>query len=81
MTKKSNALQTSKSSKNSAPLSFTTNIKGTSLGKKHRSKAIKKMAIGTHILIITFNVNVLNVPTTTTKKTDWLNGHSNKTYI
>ena len=71
MTKKSNALQTSKSSKNLAPPSFTTNIKGTSLGKKHRSKTIKKMVIGTHILISTFNVNVLNVPTEKTRLAEW----------
>ena len=81
LTKKSNALQISKSSKNSAPPNkFTTNTKGTSLSKKHRWKIIKKMVIGTYILIITLNVNVLNAPTTTTTNTDWLNGHNNKTY-
>ena len=36
------------------------------------------MAIGTHIPIITLNVNRLNA---LTKDTDWLNGYKNKTYI
>ena len=35
------------------------------------------MAIGTHILIITLNVNRLRVP----KDTDWLNGYKKKTHI
>ena len=57
---------------------FTTNAKGTSLGKKHKRrkrstenklKTIKKMVIGSYILIITLIVNGLNA---TTKDTDWL---------
>ena len=60
--------------------SFTTNAKGTSLGKKHKRrkrptentpKTIKKTVIGSYISIITLNVNVLNLPTT---DTDWLGG-------
>ena len=34
------------------------------------------MSIGTHIQIITLNVNGLNAPT---KDTDWLNGSKNMT--
>ena len=56
--------------------SFTTNAKGTSLGRKHRRrkrptenkpKTIEKMAVGSYISIITWNVNGLNAPT----KTGW----------
>ena len=36
------------------------------------------MALGTHISIITLNVNGLNAPP---KDTDWLNGYKNKTNI
>ena len=36
------------------------------------------MSIGTYILIITLNVNGLNIPP---KDTDWLNGYKNKTHI
>ena len=52
--------------------SFTTNAKGTSLGRKHKRrkrptenkpKTIKKMVIGSNISIITLNVNGLNAPT------------------
>ena len=52
--------------------SFTTNAKGTSLGRKHKRmkratqnkfKTIKKTVIGSYILIITLNVNGLNAPT------------------
>ena len=50
--------------------SFTTNVKGTYIVKKYKKKdlqnqpqTIKNMAIGTYILIITLNVNGLNVPT------------------
>ena len=51
--------------------SFTTNAKGTSLGRKHKRrkrpaenkpKIIKKMVIGSYISIITLNVNGLNAP-------------------
>ena len=35
------------------------------------------MAIGTHISIITLNVNGSNAP----NYTDWLNGYQNKTHI
>ena len=50
--------------------SFTANAKGTSLGRKHKRrptqnkpKTIKKMVIGSYILIITLNVSGLNAPT------------------
>ena len=52
--------------------SFTTNAKGTSLGRKHKKKkrstknipkTIKKMVIGSYISIITLTVNGLNAPT------------------
>ena len=55
-----------------AKISFTTNAKGTSLGRKHKRrkrpsknkpKTIEKMVIGSYILIITLNVNGLNAPT------------------
>ena len=36
------------------------------------------MVMGTHILIITLNVNGLNAPN---KDIDWLNGYKNKTCI
>ena len=36
------------------------------------------MVIGTHISIITLNVNGLKAPT---KHTDWMNGYKNKTHI
>ena len=56
--------------------SFTTNAKGTSLGKKHkrrqRPKTIKKMVIGSYILIITLNVNRLNTPTQIHKTAGWM---------
>jgi len=51
--------------------SFSTNAKGTSLGKKHKkrkrptkNKTVKKMVIGSYILIMTLTVNGLNMPTT-----------------
>ena len=51
--------------------SFTTNAKGTSVGwkqkrrksRQNKPKTIKKMVIGSYILIITLNVNGLNAPT------------------
>jgi len=52
--------------------SFTANAKGTSLGRKHerrkrptenKPKTIKKMVIGSHILITALNVNGLNATT------------------
>ena len=52
--------------------SFTTNTKGTFLDRKHKRrkrptqnkpKTIKKMVIGSHILMITLTVNGLNAPT------------------
>ena len=59
--------------------SFTTNAKGTSLGGKHKKKTyknkpktIKKMVIGTYILIITLNVNGLNAPTKRHRLTEWI---------
>ena len=45
--------------------------------KKKKSQTIKKMTIGTYILIITLNVNELSAPT----KRHWLNGHKSKTHI
>ena len=71
MTEKSITLQTGKRIQH-YQTSFTTNAKGNSLGRKreekdlpteNKHKAIKKMAIGSYILIITLNVNGLNVPT------------------
>ena len=59
--------------------SFTTNTKGTSLGKKHKkrkrptkNKTIKKMVIGSYILIMTLTVNGLNVPTTGHRLVGWM---------
>ena len=61
--------------------SFTTNTKGTSLGRKHKRrerspqnkpKTIKKMVIGSYISIITLNVNGLNVPTERHRLTGWM---------
>ena len=60
--------------------SFTTNVKGTSLGRKHKRrkrhtenkpKTINKMIIGSYMLIITLNVNGLNAPT---KRHSWMGG-------
>ena len=51
--------------------SFTTNVNGTYIVKKYRRRkksykiklrTIKKMAIGTHISIITLNINRVNAP-------------------
>ena len=47
-------------------MSFTTNAKGTSIGrstKKNKLKTVKKMSIGKYISIIILNVNGLNSPT------------------
>ena len=61
--------------------SFTTNTKGTSLGRKHKRrkrptenkpKTIKKMVIGSYILIITLNVNGLNAPTKRHRLAGWM---------
>ena len=60
--------------------SFTTNTKGTSPGRKHRrkrptenkTKTIKKMVIGSYILIITLNVNGLNAPTKRHRLAGWM---------
>ena len=61
--------------------SFTTNTKGTSLGRKHKTrerptknkpKPIKKMVIGSYILIITFNVNGLNALTKRYRLVGWM---------
>ena len=54
-----------------AKISFTTNAKGTSLGRKHKRKrpienkpqTTKETVIGSYILITTLNVNGLNAPT------------------
>ena len=70
---KSKAVQTSKVKRiQHHQTSFTRNAKGTSLGRKHKtrerptenkSKTIKKMVTQSYILIITLNVNGLNAPT------------------
>ena len=61
--------------------SFSTNAKGTSLGRKHKKRkrftenklqAIKKTVIESHILIIILNVNELNVPTKRHSLTGWM---------
>ena len=39
---------------------------------KNKPKTIKKMVIGTHILIITLNVNVLNAPTKRHTLAEWI---------
>ena len=78
---KSKAFQTSKSLENSVrQVSFTTNVKGTYIVKKYEKKkiykiklqTIKKMAIGTHISIITLNVNGLNDPTKKHRLAEWI---------
>ena len=67
--------------------SFTTNVKGTYIVKKHKRKkkdlqnqpqTIKKMVIGTYMPIITLNVSGLTLQP---KDTDWLNGYKNKIHI
>ena len=45
---------------------------------QNQPQTIKKMAKGTHISIITLNVNGLNAPT---KRLDWLNEYKNKIHI
>ena len=54
--------------------SFSTNVRGISLGRKHKRrkrpiqnkpKAIKKTVTGSYIWIITLNVNALNAPNKT----------------
>ena len=61
--------------------SFTTNTKGTSLGRKHKRrkrspqnkpKTIKKMVIRSYISIITLNVNGLNAPTKRHRLAGWM---------
>ena len=56
-----------------------TNAKGTSLGRKHeektyknKPKTIKKMVIGTYILILTLNVSGLNAPTKRHRLAEWI---------
>ena len=39
---------------------------------KNKPKTIKKMVIGTYILIITLNVNGLNAPTKRHRLTEWI---------
>ena len=65
----------------SSTTSFTTNVKWTSLGRKHKRRkrptenkpeAIKKMVIGSYILIITLNVNGLNASTKRHKLARWM---------
>ena len=45
----------------------------------NQSQTIKKMAIGTYILIITLNVNRLNAPTKRHRLTEWI--QKQNTYI
>ena len=40
--------------------------------QKNKTKTIKKMVIGTYILIITLNVNGLNAPTKRHKLAEWI---------
>ena len=79
LTEKSKAFQTSKRIQHHQT-SFTINAKGTPLSRKHKRRkrptenkpqTIKKMVIGSYILIITLNVNGINVPT---KDIDWPGG-------
>ena len=79
---KSKAVQTSKVKRiQHHQTSFTTNKKGTSLGRKHKKrirptenkdKTIKKMVIGSYISIITLNVNGLNLPTKRHRLAGWM---------
>ena len=60
--------------------SFTTNVKGAYIVMKNKKRkrstksdqTIKKMAIGTHISIITLNVNGLNAPTKRHRLAGWI---------
>ena len=60
--------------------SFTKNAKGTSLGStqekkkayRNKPKTIKKMVIGTYILVISLNVNGLNAPTKRHRLPEWV---------
>ena len=74
-------LQTSKSKRiQHHQTSFTTNAKGSSLGRKqekeknynNKPKTVKKMVIGTYISIITLNVNRLNAPTKKHRLAEWI---------
>jgi len=62
-------------------MSFTTNSKGTSLGRKlkrrkrpteNKPQTIKKTVIGSYILIITLNANRLNAPTKRHRLPGWM---------
>ena len=47
--------------------------RNTSEGKRStKSTPIKKMAMGTHISIITLNVNALNAPTKSHRLAEWI---------
>ena len=46
--------------------------KETKKRQKNKPKTIKKMAIGTYILIITLNVNGLNAPTKRHRLAEWI---------
>ena len=61
--------------------SFTTNAKGTSLGRKmqrrkrpteNKPKTIRKMVMGSYVSIITLNANGLNAPTKRHRLTGWM---------
>ena len=60
---------------------FTTNTKGTSLGRKHKRrkiptenkfKTVKKTVIGLYISIITLNIDGLNAPTKRHRLAGWM---------
>ena len=65
--------------------SYSTNDKVISVGRKHKRRktptenkpqTIKKMVIGSYILIITLNVNGLNAPTKRHSLAKWMKTHA-----
>ena len=46
--------------------------KGRKISAKNKSKTINKMAIRTHILIITLNINGINAPTKRHRLAEWI---------
>ena len=76
---RSKALQTSKSRKSSAPPNKKCERNFSRQEKQEKEKTynnkpktIKKMVIGTHILITTLNVNGLNAPTKRHRLAEWI---------